>query len=325
MKVKRMILFYAVAFFLLSYSVYGFEGKKKVLFIDSYNTDNFWSVDLEKGIRHVLKKYENIELKIFRMDSKRVKQKKEITAVALKAKELIEAWKPDVVIASDDNASKYIIAPYYLNSALPVVFCGINYDASQYGFPADNITGMLEVVLLDESFALMRKYAKGDKIGFIASNNYSDRKAYRYLVEKEKRRYAEAVFVDTFAEFKDTFLWMQKKVDMMYLLDIYSVADFDLAEMISFALENTTVPTTASLYDAIRYCLLGTTKSAFEQGEWSAATAVDILNGKSPADIPVAKNKQGKLYLNMDMAKVLGIRFPVELIDSAYLINSQTP
>ena len=47
-----------------------------------------------------------------------------------KAKAEIDAFKPDVVIAADDNASKYLIEPYFKDAALPFVFCGVNWDAS---------------------------------------------------------------------------------------------------------------------------------------------------------------------------------------------------
>jgi ABC transporter substrate binding protein len=42
-----------------------------------------------------------------------------------------------------------------------------------------------------------------------------------------------------------------------------------------------------------------------------------ILDGTSPADIPVAKNKEGKLIINMRIAKELGVDLPFDFIQSA--------
>ncbi len=49
------------------------------------------------------------------------------------------------MITADDNAAKYLIAPYYKDDALPFVFAGVNWTAAEYGFPYKNVTGMIEV------------------------------------------------------------------------------------------------------------------------------------------------------------------------------------
>ncbi len=76
---------------------------------------------------------------------------------------MIDSWQPDVVIASDDNASKYLIAPYYKGGDLPFVFCGLNWDASVYGFPAKNVTGMVEVAQIPQLLEVLKRHAKGDR------------------------------------------------------------------------------------------------------------------------------------------------------------------
>jgi len=54
-----------------------------------------------------------------------------------------------------------------------------------------------------------------------------------------------------------------------------------------------------------------------EQGRWAATTALKILSGTPPSQIPVVTNKAARVILNMRLAKKLGIRFPMELIDRA--------
>ncbi|HOL89685.1 MAG TPA: hypothetical protein PK965_10750, partial [Anaerohalosphaeraceae bacterium] len=94
-----------------------------------------------------------------------------------KAKEVIETWKPDLVIAADDNASAYLIAPFYRNADLPFVFCGVNWDAGSYGFPCRNVTGMIEVDLVDSMVRAMQKYASGTRLAALGADNESNRKA----------------------------------------------------------------------------------------------------------------------------------------------------
>ncbi|MBI9092310.1 MAG: hypothetical protein JEZ12_24105 [Desulfobacterium sp.] len=85
--------------------------------------------------------------------------------------------------------------------------------------------------------------------------------------------------------------------------------------------ENITIPIGKTSHSMIRYALAGTLKVSREQGEWAAKTALQILAGKSPKDIPIATNKQAKLYLNMPLAKKLNIRFPMEIIDNASFVE----
>jgi hypothetical protein len=59
-----------------------------------------------------------------------------------------------------------------------------------------------------------------------------------------------------------------------------------------------------------------------EQGEWAAQAALDILAGKSPRQIPVVRNKKAKIYLNMRIAKILGVKFPLELLENAHMISA---
>lgn len=102
------------------------------------------------------------------MDTKRNKSDDFIKEVALKAKNIIETFKPDVVIAADDNASKYLIEPYYKNASLPFVFCGVNWDASVYGYPYRNVTGMVEVAGAKKLVDLLKDFVKGGKVGLLA-------------------------------------------------------------------------------------------------------------------------------------------------------------
>ena len=100
---------------------------------------------------------------------------------ALEAKEIIDSWKPDVVICSDDNASKYLIVPYFKNTELPFVFCGVNWDASDYGFPCSNVTGMLEVFLVQPGLDIIKPHVKGNRIGFLSNNRLSEHKNAKYI------------------------------------------------------------------------------------------------------------------------------------------------
>ena len=153
--------------------------RKKVMYIDSYHEGYAWSDGITNGVRTVLEG-KNIELRIVRMDTKRNTGKNFIRQAAMTAKNAIGEFQPDVVIASDDNASKYLIKPFYKDASLPFVFCGINWDASMYGYPYKNVTGMIEVAPVPELLKYLKPYAKGNRIAYIAADVSTARKEGMY-------------------------------------------------------------------------------------------------------------------------------------------------
>ena len=79
------------------------------------------------------------------MDTKRHKDEDHKRRLGEQARQLIEDWRPDVVITADDNAAKYVIQPYFKDAEIPFVFGGVNWTTTEYGFPYSNVTGMVEV------------------------------------------------------------------------------------------------------------------------------------------------------------------------------------
>ncbi len=288
---------------------------KKVLFVDSYHQGYAWSDGVTNGVKSVIEG-KNITLKIVRMDTKRHPSEDFKKEAALKVKAVIEKFKPDVVIASDDNASKYLIEPYFKGSDLPFVFCGVNWDASGYGFPTKNITGMIEVTPVPQLLAQLKPYAKGNRVGFIGPDILTSRKE----VENYKKVFGMTVkeyFAKDFNDWEKGFKELQNSVDILLVDSDGGLYSDKSSEMKAFVEANTKVPTGASYDFMAPYVLLDFAKIAEEQGSWAAHAALKILDGTSPAGIPVAKNKEGKLYINARIAKTLGVDIPFDIIQSA--------
>ncbi len=294
---------------------------KKILYIDSYNFAYPWSAGITAGIKKVLNRENDIDLKIFRMDTKRHPSLEAKLAAAQKARKIIESWHPDVVIASDDNASKYLIVPYYKNTKLPFVFCGINWDASVYGFPCSNVTGMVEVKLVDQIVNTMKMFARGNRISFLKGDDLSARRE-AVAIEKKYNIHLDKRFVKNFAEWQHEYKRLQDDSDMILLGAPVSVAGWDANKAQALIRSVTKIP--SGNWDAwmAPYNLVTYASPPEEQGEWAARAALSILAGKSPHDIPIAVNKKAKIYLNMAIAKNLGIKFPLQLVQNAHLVTS---
>ncbi len=305
--------------------------KKKLFFINSYHQGFSWSDDIETGLAKALDIRINpdrsldmsqarVDLKIFRMDTKRNPSESFIKGAALKAKEMIDAWQPDILVAGDDGAVKYVIAPYYVNSDLNVVFCGLNGKVSEYGISAPNITGMVESAPYDQTLILLQKFAKGNRVAVIGSDAYCNRKEFAKPERKQILQDGEMRLVNNYESWKTAYLELQDKADMLVLLDLEGIKNWNSQTVRQFILENTKIVTGAFFDCEIQYALMGWTAIAEEHGWWSGKTALKILNGACPADIPITINRHSKLYLNLELADRLGIKFPVDLMEQANFI-----
>jgi ABC-type uncharacterized transport system substrate-binding protein len=291
---------------------------KKILYVNSYHEGYPWSDGIENGLHEVLDGT-GVELKIVYLDTKQNPDVAFGQSSGLKAKTEIETFKPDVVIASDDNAQKYVIVPYYNGTDLPVIFNGVNWDASAYKF-ADNVTGMIEVELPDQLINLLKVYAKGDRLGYITVDTETERKVVDIYNQRFFNGKLKPYWVKTQDEFKDAFLAAQDEVDILFMGNNAGSDKWDEAEMKEFILENSTIPT-GSINDWMApYTLLTLAKSAKEQGLWSAQAALSILDGKPASEIPLAENKKGELMVNLDMADKLAIVFAPSLLKNAAVI-----
>jgi ABC-type uncharacterized transport system substrate-binding protein len=295
-----------------------YSANKKVLLIDSYHEGYPWSDSIVAGVKKILGS--KAELKIIRMETKRNNTEDFKKQAGEKVKQEIDAWKPDVVIAADDNSSKYIIVPFFKDSPLPFVFCGINWDASAYGFPYKNVTGMLEVSLLNQLLESMGKFSKGKKIGFIGKDNETDRKE----ADMESKKFNITLtprFVNTFEEWKVAYKELQTLVDMLIVYNNGGITGWNDAEAKKFTREYGKIPSGSSHDYMAPYVLVDYAKLGSEQGEWAASTALEILGGKSPQDIPITENKKGQLYVNLPMASKLGVKIPLDMLKAAKVIK----
>ena len=290
--------------------------KKRILFVDSYHQGYAWSDGITDGINGVLAG-QNVELRIHRMDTKRNKSEEFKQEAGRKAKQVIDSWRPDVVIAADDNAQKYLIVPYFRGSDLPVVFAGVNWDASGYGYPAQNVTGMVEVEAPNQLFDILRNFAKGERLGSIGTNSETNRKVVQKYGELLGIYFEQDVYVDTFDQWKQAYLDMQGKVDMLFMYNNAGIEGWDDAEAAAFVRQHAVIPSGSVQPWMAPFVMVAYSKDATEQGEWSAKTALRILNGESPAYIPIVRNQRGEMMVNSSIANRMGVEVPPSMLSAA--------
>ncbi|MBI5896559.1 MAG: hypothetical protein HZB24_11345 [Desulfobacterales bacterium] len=311
-----VVLFSIVVLLAMSASGWaaGYAGKK-ILMIDSYHEGYEWSDGIVNGVKRTIEG-KGIELRVVRMDTKRNPDDAFKKAAGLKAKAEIESFKPDVVIAADDNASQYVVMPFYKNASLPIVFCGVNWDATVYGYPYNNATGMVEVTPIVNLLQQFKSVVKGDRVGFIGPDNETVHKEF----DNYKKKFGlnlVGYFAKDYEDWKKGFVDLQGKTDFMVIDSDGGLYKEHKADMRAFVEANAQKPSGACYDFMADYAVLTYAKVSEEQGSWSAAAALQILDGKSPKDIPIAENKDGSVVFNARLAKITGSMLPFEVISTA--------
>ena len=173
------------------------------LYVSSYHVGYEWNDRIEQGMNQVLEGECTIER--FYMDTKRNKSAAYAKSKALQAIELIRTRKPDIIIACDDNASKYLVSEYLRNNDTPVIFCGINWTVEPYGYPYKNTTGIIERAPIEPLLAKTALVVPATKtLTFIAADVATQRKEVTFVKKFALRRGIEVkpVLVKDFEEWK---------------------------------------------------------------------------------------------------------------------------
>jgi ABC-type uncharacterized transport system substrate-binding protein len=289
----------------------------KCLFISSYHQGYAWSDGVERGLRKVL--HDKCELLQFNMDTKRHKGEEEKKQVALKAKELIDSWKPDVVITADDNAAKYLIQPYFKDHKIPFVFCGINWSVDEYGFPYSNTTGMVEVSPIDAIFEKVNSILGYSHVAvYIGANTLTETKNLRRFKRAAEKRGIQLRYrlVDSVQQWMESYQSAQK-YDFIVVGSNSGINDWDEKAVVKFVGSSTKTLTLTTHEWMMPYTILGMTKVPEEHGEWAALAALEILRGTKPTDIPIVFNRKWDIWVNRSILEQSGITIHESLLRKA--------
>lgn len=279
---------------------------KKVLYVNSYHRGYGWSDDEQRGAEEVLTAA-NVRYEVLYMDTKNNPSEAFCKKAALRVKNYITEYEPDVLIVADDSAFKYLVMPYYRDASLPVVFCGINWDISEYDAPYSNTTGMVEYGFIEGVYKYVKQFSRGDRVGFLGPDVLSEHKNAEYYGRFVEGGFDHVEFAADFETWKKKFIAIQQKVDMLIFPGPAGIQGWDAREAGKFGFENLRVPIGTESDEMMPFCLIGVTKTGTEQGEYAARCALRILDGELPSRIPVAVNKKGNLMVNLRVADKLNI------------------
>jgi ABC-type uncharacterized transport system substrate-binding protein len=284
-----------------------------ILVLHSYHPQYEWVASINKGIRAVLEPL-HAEVNYIYMDTKRHTDEAWKRRVGRETLEYIAQHSPDLVIAVDDNAQEYV-ARHLVNSDRPVVFCGVNSDPDKYGYPAENVTGILERPLWRESLGLLQQVYPVKRIAVLSSDDPTSEGALHYMQQLfVDEVISDWLLVSGFDEWKAAVTQLNEKVDAVGIYMFHTIKTNEASQslppgqVMQWTRRHAEIPI-IGFFDFTVYegALLGVVEDGEEIGKQAAMYAVDILRGTPFSSLPVIKTERGIGLINRSAARRLDI------------------
>ncbi len=301
----------------------------RMLLVQSYHPEYLWVETITQGIRSTVAGT-RVDLDILYMDTKRHPDAAWKAESGRRAMERVARYKPHVILTIDDDAQTYF-ARQLVGGSIPLVFCGVDADPSKYGYPATNVTGIIERPHFRESIDLASRLRPIQRIAVMSCNDSTSIAALGFMKQdKLSVEVAEWRMVDDFDQWKQAVFHFNTSVDALVIRSYQAVCKSggrqieDPKVVVDWTVEHATIPTIAfhdfEINDGL---LVGVVKSGHEYGAMAAEYALQILDGVSPATLPVKRTKTGIPMVNRSTAARLGISLKDDAIRGVTLVSEK--
>lgn len=316
--------------------------KPRVLVLHSYDLGYPWTREVTVGVKRVLDTHPDYAVRWFYMDTKLHpwKEFKENSGNA--ARQAVERWKPNVIIAIDDDAQEYVARHYAQHPRIRIVFAGVNGGVEGYGYDgAANVTGIFErkdLQALKETLQVLHWPRTGTgplRLVHIGDNSQSVGHDDHFFTAFDWSPLVRlpSYLVGNFDEWKRAVLDAQERADFIvttnYRKITRSATDRRLVppeEVVAWTLDNSRLPvvgTNGFFVEDGGELAIGT--SPYEQGEVAARMAVSLIEGRDARDIPHASTRQFVVHMRSGKLAERGMRLPPLYEAFARAMNNDLP
>jgi len=305
----------------------------RILHVMSFDSPWRWTDGQFAGFKEALDGVP-VEYRVFQMDVKRNGTPEAKDAKGREARAIIEAWKPDLVYGSDDDAQNFVTR-HYAGAGLPFVFSGVNKDPREHGIAgASNVTGVLEHEHFAESVRLLQALVPSIRRIAVLSDSAPH---WTPVIERIRGAMpalpgATLVAVDqvkTFEDYRARVTGYPGQADAVLYLGIFALAGPDARnvpyqQVQRWTAEHSRLPDASFWIDRIHHGVLASvTVSELEQGRAAGALARAVLvEGRSPGSLPVRPTLKGHPAISLARARQLGIAVKSSLLLSAEVVKS---
>lgn len=310
------------------------QKKPRILILHSYNLDYTWTADLDQAIHRVLdgKPY---DMTWRFMDTKNKTAPEYKENIGNEIQSFINSWQPNVIIAADDDAQEYV-AKKYVNTSIKIVFCGVNKEASDYGYDkANNVTGLLERQDYVNTKNILYHLLLSPQKRFIhlsedSTTALGTRKELEG-VDWSPIKFVSSIQAKNFSEWQEVVTKANEQADLILISQYNSVKKQEISEenqkdiksnpasffgsptesippkdLIKWTLENSKIP----VIGLFQFFVddggsFSAGPSEDEHGEFAAKTAIDLIEGNVKIkNVPIIKNKRFTLSIRNKQGKI---------------------
>ncbi len=308
----------------------GEAAQYKVFVVMSYDETYPFEVEMREGIEAALSS--TCELTYFYMNTK-----KNFAGGSQKAQEayaLYQQLQPDGVITADDDAQAMFVVPYLKDKVnTPVMFCGVNAEPGKYGYPASNVSGILERGHVRESLALAQQLQPSIKtfarIVKDTPMSRGDVESVRLDAEAAGMVFIDAMLPTTIQEAVDLATTLKEQCDAVLVSTLQGIIDENNQPMTNRAAISRVVAAFgkltigSTLSDVQDGTLCAVIQSGQEQGRTAAEMLLKAMTGTPVSEIPITQNKFGRRIINVDVMNALKIKPKPVVIRNAELVKTQ--
>jgi len=293
------------------------NNSNQILLLHSYNKGLKWSDGISKGVEDVLKEHPSYELTTEYMDSKKIDSKEYFDLLVNLYQKKFSTRKYKAIIVADNYAFEFALKYHKaLFNKVPIVFCGVE-NFNKKNIPLNQqkyVTGVIEYKDIKRNLNLIKKFLPSlNTLMIISDNSFSS-----LAIKNQILNTAEA---------------FEKKFKIIYNNDIDL---YTLPSQINNLPSNSAVLFTSLYrdkygtyipYDELRKIfrnskfpifavnkihlgegiLGGVMINPYDQGYIAAKKTFEIINGKSPLQIKIAK-PLGQVYFDENVMNKFGYK-----------------
>ena len=276
-----------------SFLIFRNLNRPRLLILHSYAKDYSWVNDQNEGMQRIFQDKQHILYKEYYLDTKNKPYSEYMERAGREARELIKRWKPDLIIACDDDAQK-LVAKHFVNDPdLKIVFTGIQGHYKKYGYDrANNVTGIFEKVSTHGVKETLIALNQNQEVKLTRIFHLSDKSTYSQFVKTEITSFDWQPFklvnsseYKTFEDWKNAIKKANNEADILLITNYHTIRrsaqDKSIVtpkEIIEWTEANSTIPGIGCWGFYVEDGgTLAVGVSPYEQGETAAKIAVDIL------------------------------------------------
>jgi diguanylate cyclase (GGDEF)-like protein len=304
--------------------------KKNILILNSYHKGYRWTDNILEGISSVLgPNSQSYDVLVEDMDTKRISADEEYL------NKLYEIYqykfrdkKFDVVICSDDAAFQFLEQFHQsLFPNTPIVFCGVNYFEDSMLSERNIFTGVVEMYDIHTTLQTALAIHPNTKNVYIVNDKTITGQGVRRTLLDVTSEFPDVNFISledsSMPEIQEKVQWLPADSLVLFLVFFQDIAGnyFNYDDSISLIAGKSSVPVYGVWDFYLGHGIVGgMLTSGYAQGALAAKMALNILNGDSPAAIPIAKENANRMMFDEMQMQRFGIS-KSQLPENSIIIN----